>query len=300
MKEYLNPLNKLGLGTAAIAQGGDKSGYHLGGITENEANTLLSYLYERGIYLWDCAPVYGLGSSEQRIGSFFKSKGSEARQKVFLVSKGGVGWHSSGRINMSNTPAHIDQQLHESLKTLQTEYIDLYMIHWPDPLVDIRRNIEQLARYQEQSKIRFIGLSNTNIQDFKRSEEVCKIDALQFEANYFTYQNYPWIEKLKKERPELLTIAWGLFDKGLLSGRWKTNTSFAKGDYRSLPLFKKDPERVKRHQKVEEFFKLYQNKNDKLTKAQMCVDFNKSLPFVDISLCGSKTIADWNEVLTLK
>ena len=86
---------------------------------------MLGLAFDLGIRLYDTAPIYGFGLSEQRLGNYFKHK----REDVFFISKSGVDWHDSKRVNMTNDPAVTQKMLENSLRDLQSDYIDLYMIH---------------------------------------------------------------------------------------------------------------------------------------------------------------------------
>ena len=75
--------------------------------------------------------------------------------------------------------------LEQSLRDLATDYIDAYFIHWPDARVDIRRAMEVLSRKKQQGVIRFIGLCNTDAEDFIKASEIDEVNILQSEYNIF-------------------------------------------------------------------------------------------------------------------
>lgn len=207
---------------------GEAGGYGFGAIKEGKE--LIDYALELGITVFDTAPVYGLGESEKVLGKELKSK----RESVQIISKSGVSWHSSGRINMTNNPRVTLQMLEASLKRLDTDYIDIYMIHWPDDKVDIRYPLEVLAAAQLQGKIKSIGLCNTHQVDLALARELVKIDYLQSEFNLFNNG----LEKV--DCAEALTMGWGTLDKGILAGSVTRDRSFEKSDARSwAPWWKK-------------------------------------------------------------
>src|SRR5688572_482163 len=127
-------------GCGAIS--GEGGGYGFGPILERDAVNLLNMAFDLGINLYDLAPIYGFGLAEKRLGRAFAKK----REKVFLVSKCGVTWHENKRVNMTNDPIVAEKMLSQTLSHLRTDYVDLYMIHWPDSKLDIRVPMHALSK----------------------------------------------------------------------------------------------------------------------------------------------------------
>jgi aryl-alcohol dehydrogenase-like predicted oxidoreductase len=205
-------ISVIGFGGAAVS--GEGKGYGFGAIEEQAALDLLRCALEHGINLFDTAPIYGFGVSEQRIGKAFQTK----REQVFLVSKCGVTWDEQKRVGIDNNPATTQKMLEGSLRDLKTDYLDLYLIHWPDPKVDIRRPMEVLARAKDQKKIRAIGLSNTHPDDLAKALEVAPIDAIQGAFNLFENYARDTLFPLLDERG-IGFMSYGTLDKGILTGR---------------------------------------------------------------------------------
>ena len=88
---------KLGFGGAAIS--GEGGGYGFGKISEKEAIDLLKFSHDKGIRVYDTAPIYGFGVSENRIGKAFHTQ-----EDLFIISKSGVTWNSHRRVDMTNSP----------------------------------------------------------------------------------------------------------------------------------------------------------------------------------------------------
>ena len=169
------------------------------------------------------------------MGKAFKA----IREKVFLISKSGVSWHSTKRVNMTNDPKETQKMLENSLRDLQSEYIDLYMIHWPDANVDIRRPMEVLAKAKLEGKIKHLGLCNTYDEDLARAQEVERIEVVQGELNLFNHEVVDRMFPLLGEQ-NIEYMGWGTFDKGILTGRVKKGRTYDKSDARSwAPWWKK-------------------------------------------------------------
>ena len=216
----------IGFGGAAIS--GEGRGYGFGAISEDASIALCHRCIDAGINLFDTAPVYGFGTSEQRLGKALLGR----RDDVFLVSKSGITWDDNKRMHVTNEPDVASRMLEQSLRDLRTEYLDLYLVHWPDKDVDIRRPVEALRKAQEQGKIRFIGLSNTNPDDLTKAMEVAEIAVLQSELSLFHRGPVDDLYPMAREH-DLGFMTWGTLDKGILTGRVTRERTFDRHDLRS-------------------------------------------------------------------
>ena len=195
-------------GGAALS--GKEGGYGFGDISSQAAIDLLHAAYERGVRLFDSAPIYGFGESERRIGKAFRRV-----EDIFLISKSGVTWNESRRVDVSNDPNLARKMLEQSLRDFNRDVIDLYMIHWPDDKVDIRRTLEVYLKAKEEGKIRHIGLCNTSLEDLQKAREVAPIDYIQSEFHLFC----PELPNIFPHLGDAIFMSWGTLDKGILTGR---------------------------------------------------------------------------------
>ena len=160
-------VSRIGLGTWAI--GGSMWG---GSDSETSIQTVLT-AFELGINLIDTAPAYGAGLSEQIVGRAIAESGARAR----LVIATKVGLESTdGNVRRNSTRNAIIQEIEDSLRRMQTDYIDIYQVHWPDPLVPIEETAAALDHLYRQGKIRAIGVSNYSIEQinlFRAAAPAC-------------------------------------------------------------------------------------------------------------------------------
>lgn len=219
-------VSRIGFGGASIS--GEGKGYGFGAISTEESIRLIRHAYDLGINLFDTAPIYGFGESEKRIGVAVKS----FRDKVTIVSKSGVHWHDNGRVDMNNDPKITHKMLEDSLRRLDSDYIDLYMVHWPDEKWDIRYPLEVIHKAQATGKVKYIGLCNTTVDDLAKAQEVCKISALQCEHNLFTQAKFNELAE-SMAKMDLGFMSWGSLDKGILTGRVVKDRKYDKEDARS-------------------------------------------------------------------
>lgn len=281
--EFLNQ-HSIAFGGAALS--GTGGGYGFGEINDSEG--LLKTAFDHGIRVFDTAPIYGFGLSEKRIGKAF----SKVRDQVFVISKGGITWDQNKRVDLNNSPQVMQKMLDQSLRDLNFDYIDMYMIHWPDPRVDIRKPMEFLSKEKKKGKILHIGLCNTNPEDLQRALEIDNVDLIQSELNIFTQNAYKNIESYLDEIP---FMSWGTLDKGIISGKVKADSKFEKIDARSwAPWWKKSNKDIK-ISKMEKIEELLTKKGH--TGLELALAYNLSFSGVKNILCGIKSIDQLKSIL---
>lgn len=279
-------------GAALSAEGG---GYGFG-VGEDKPEDILAYAFDRGVSLFDTAPIYGFGRSEEVLAPFIKDK----REKLRVITKSGVTWNSSKRVDMTNEPKVLTEMLVNSLRRLNTDYIDLYMIHWPDSKVDIRKPLEELMKHKESDKVLEIGLCNTHVEDLKKAEEICDIKVVQSQMNIFE-QPPEDVQKYLLEK-NVSFMGWGAFDKGILTGR-VTKEREQKKDYDSSDCRKSAPwwnqADVLRKVEVAKELSAWGEKKE-LSLKEVALGFIHTHSFANQILLGAKSLKDWKEVLDLK
>ena len=269
----------LAFGGAAIS--GEGGGYGFGEISEKDAIELLHVAYESGIKIFDTAPIYGFGLSEKRIGKAFKKN----RDDIFIVSKSGVTWDQNKRVDMTNDPIVTQKMLEQSLRDLDMDYIDLFMIHWPDPRVDIRRPMEILSKAQNLGKIKHIGLCNTNPEELNLAMEIARVEVAQSEFNFF--QNsiseslFPLLTK-----HNMSFMSWGTLDKGILTGRVDEKRKFDESDCRSWAPWWKNADNKSKFLAMKKIWPILDSHHH--TGLELALGFNLSFPEVSVALCGAR------------
>lgn len=270
---------RLAFGGAAIS--GEGGGYGFGDISEGDAINLLHRARDLGVQIFDSAPIYGFGLSEQRMGKAFKQQ----REKVFIVSKSGVTWHENKRVDMNNDPKIARKMLEQSLRDLQSDYIDLYMVHWPDSRVDIRKTLEVFAQAKHEGKIKHIGLCNTTVDELEKAAEVEHVEVVQSEFNFFqrkaAEELFPYLNEKK-----ISFMSWGTLDKGILTGRVDEKRTFDKSDCRSWAPWWKNADNASKFKTMKALWPhLDTHRHNGL---ELALAFNLSYPEVDVALCGAK------------
>lgn len=221
--------SKIGLGTWAIG------GWMWGGTDEAEAIRTIQSAVERGITLIDTAPAYGFGRSEEIVGKALAEGG--LRSRAILATKMGLSWRD-GRPYRDASPERIQAELEASLARLRTDVIDIYQVHWPDPLVPIDETAAALGELHRRGRIRAIGVSNFNVKQLDAFARIAPIHCVQPPWNLFErdVERYvlPWAEK-----HGVTVLAYGALCRGLLSGRMTPTSTFDGDDLRNAdPKFK--------------------------------------------------------------
>jgi len=167
-------LTPIGFGAWAI--GGGNWEFAWGAQDDNESIEAIHRALEVGINWIDTAAIYGLGHSEEVIGRALKDW-SGARPLIF--TKCSMRWHSDRTIYRSLKAKSLREELEASLRRLNVETIDLYQIHWPNPEDEIEEGWETLARFREEGKVRWIGVSNFSVAQMERVMKIAPITSLQ-------------------------------------------------------------------------------------------------------------------------
>jgi aryl-alcohol dehydrogenase-like predicted oxidoreductase len=167
-------LTSIGFGAWAI--GGGNWEFAWGPQDDDESIGAIHRALDLGINWIDTAAIYGLGHSEEIVGRALKSWSGE---KPLVFTKCSMRWHQDHSIYRSLKAGSLAEELEGSLKRLGVETIDLYQIHWPNPEEEIEEGWEALARFKEQGKIRWIGVSNFSTEQMKRAQKIAPIASLQ-------------------------------------------------------------------------------------------------------------------------
>jgi aryl-alcohol dehydrogenase-like predicted oxidoreductase len=217
-------VSRVALGTWAMG------GWMWGGTDENASVATIRAALEQGINLIDTAPIYGFGVSEEIVGQALGAAGLRAH--AVIATK--VGLESrDGKVYRNATRARIMEEIDESLRRLRTDYIDIYQVHWPDPLVPIEETAEAMRTLYEQGKIRAVGVSNFSVAQMERFRQVAPLHVLQSPYNLF--ERAIEAEVLPYCRANnIATLGYGALCRGLLSGRMRPDTTFQGDDLRRI------------------------------------------------------------------
>jgi aryl-alcohol dehydrogenase-like predicted oxidoreductase len=215
-------ISRVGLGTWVIG------GWMWGGTDEDESIRTIHGAVERGINLIDTAPAYGFGRSEEIVGRVIADR--SLRSRVVIATKTGLEWND-GKVFRNASRDRILRGATDSLRRLRTDYIDIYQVHWPDPLVPIEETAEAMQTLFEQDKIRAIGVSNFSVPQIERFRRVAKLHVVQPPYNLFERDIEDELLPYCR-RSDLATLTYGALCRGLLSGKLQEDAHFEGDDLR--------------------------------------------------------------------
>lgn len=207
-------------------------GYGWGNVQESELLDAISEALDKGVNFFDTADTYGLGQSERTL-----AKGlGERRKNVVIESKFGVRV-GGGKTVYDNSPEYIQTALEESLRRLNTDYIDIYTIHYRDGKTPIADVIGKLDELKAAGKIRHYGLSNIHGNEADKlipyaEKFVCCQDEFSLacrknEADLFSLQS----------KFHVTPMTWGSLGQGILTGKYGADVKFGADDRRSREIY---------------------------------------------------------------
>jgi aryl-alcohol dehydrogenase-like predicted oxidoreductase len=217
-------VSRVGLGTWAIG------GWMWGGTDEEESVRTILAAVERGINLIDTAPAYGFGRSEEIVGRAIADH--NLRSRVVIATKTGLEW-KDGNVFRNASRERILREVDDSRRRLRTDYIDIYQVHWPDPLVPVEETAEAMQSLFEQGKIRAIGVSNFSVAQIERFRRVAQLHVVQPPYNLFEREIEDELLPYCRQAG-LATLTYGALCRGLLSGNLQEDAHFSGDDLRLM------------------------------------------------------------------
>jgi len=166
-------LTSIGFGAWAI--GGGNWEFAWGPQDDNDSINAIHRALDLGVNWIDTAAIYGLGHSEEVVAKALKT----TSHKPYVFTKCSMRWNDDRSIYRSLKAKSLEEELHNSLRRLRRDTIDLYQIHWPNPEEEIEEGWAALAKFKEQGKVRYIGVSNFNVEQMKKAQKIAPITSLQ-------------------------------------------------------------------------------------------------------------------------
>lgn len=197
-----------------------------GKVDSKEAVCAVRTMLEQGVNIIDTAPFYGCGAAETLVGQAI----ADVRDKVLLVTKGGVLWDESGAPSKKADYDTIVAGCNDSLKRLGTDYIDLFLIHWHDDVTPMSEIMRALGDLRKAGKIRFAGASNFSQEQIEACRKYGSFDVLQQPYSMVQRVFGPLLQWAHAQG--IGTMSYGSLGAGILTGSIRTLPKFEPDDMR--------------------------------------------------------------------
>lgn len=285
--------------------------------SKDEAFKIMDKAYDRGINFFDTAEIYPVppkksyeGTTEKFVGEWLKTKDRDSIILATKVSGASAGWfvpctrHGLTAIDSF----HIKKAIEGSLKRLDTDYIDLYQMHWPDPIVPIEESLRAFDDLVKEGKVRYIGTSNDSAYGLTKANETAKYNKLtRFQSiqNNFSLLNPRFLDELstvcKKENISLLPYSpigggmlsgkynSGLFPEGCRFTAYKNNSSARVRAMTDRFVNDKTIEATKRYMVLA--------KEYGISPVTLAVAYSKHFDFVASTIIGARELGQLDESL---
>jgi aryl-alcohol dehydrogenase-like predicted oxidoreductase len=216
-----------GLQVSTIGFGCWEIGGTYGQIDEGQFQRAVLQAIEAGINCFDTAEAYGMGVSEQALARALGAR----RREVILVTKFGVGYDEMPN-RRDSSRQRVMASIDKSLQRLQTDYVDVYLVHWPDvntPFDETMRALDDIVR---QGKARYIGVSNFRLGQLEACMQLRRVDVVQYGWNMvdrrMASEIFPYCAA-----QQIGVMAYGSLAYGMLTGTFTADMQFEESDWRS-------------------------------------------------------------------
>jgi aryl-alcohol dehydrogenase-like predicted oxidoreductase len=166
-------ITPIGFGSWAVGGGGYQ--FSWGPQDDEQSIVAIRHALDLGINWIDTAAVYGLGHAEEVVARALKGRS----ERPYIFTKCTRIWNDRGEISGSLKAQSIRHECENSLRRLQTDVIDLYQVHWPNPEPDIEEGWSAMAELKKEGKVRNIGVSNFHVSQMRRAMKIAPISSLQ-------------------------------------------------------------------------------------------------------------------------
>ncbi len=294
--EY-RPFGQTGIQISAIGFGCWEIGGGYGSIEESDFIRAVNRALDLGINSFDTAEAYGMGASER---SLAKALGNRRKEAV-ITTKFGIGYKGFPNYRDSSRN-RVMTQIEKALANLNTDYVDVFMVHWPDRNTPFEETMRALDDVVKQGKARAVAVSNFKLEELERCMKARRVDVVQYCWNMLDrrMQNdiYPYCQKNGIGVMAYVSLAYGV-----LSGTFSVEMNFDENDWRSrrgnlggINLFQHlfGPEQFARNLRAVEELKAMAKRYGK-TLPQLALRWTTSNPVISTALVGCRNEKEVND-----
>jgi aryl-alcohol dehydrogenase-like predicted oxidoreductase len=276
-------LGRSGLNVSRIAFGTWQLGGDWGATDEGAALGAIRHAYDRGVNFFDTAQGYGFGASEQLLAKAIKGY---PREDVVIATKGGLRSLGGAQVERDASADAIRQGVDDSLRALETDYIDLLQVHWPDPKTPFDETAGALGELVAAGKVRHVGVSNFSAEQMDQFSATLPVETLQPPYHLF-HRDIEEAILPYAQAHDVGVLVYGPLAHGLLSGHLRADTRFSDDDWRSKSRdFQGDPFATN----LRVVAALQQFANDELgvPVSRLAVAWTLANPAVQVAIIGTR------------
>jgi hypothetical protein len=284
-------LGRSGLTVSRIAFGTWQLGGDWGATDEKSATAAIRQAADNGVTFFDTAQAYGFGASERLLAEGLRGR---PREDLVIATKGGLRPGGAGLVRDAGAE-WIRKGVDESLRALDTDYIDLYQIHWPDPRTPFAETADELAKLVADDKIRHVGVSNFSAGQMEAFSATLPVETVQ--PPYHLFRRAIESDVLPYAAAhDIGVLVYGPLAHGLLGGHLQPNTRFAAGDWRAASdVFR--GEAFARNLAVVADLQHFARNELGITLGQLAVAWTLAHPAVDVAIVGTRNPGHVDEAL---
>jgi aryl-alcohol dehydrogenase-like predicted oxidoreductase len=274
-------ITPIGFGAWAIGGGGWAFGW--GAQDDQESMEAIARALDLGVNWIDTAAIYGLGHSEEVVAKALKGRSS----RPYIFTKCSMIWDEKGEIGRSLKADSVRREVEASLRRLDIETIDLYQIHWPNPESEIEEGWTTLSKLKDEGKVRYIGVSNFNVEQLKRIQKIAPVTSLQPPYSLVKPDVEKEILPFCKEN-NIGVIVYSPMQSGLLTGKMTSDrvANLPDDDWRKNSSEFQEP-RLSRNLKLVEVLQHIGKQHDR-SPGEVAIAWTLNNPAVTAAIVGAR------------
>ncbi|BAY73979.1 aldo/keto reductase [Nostoc linckia NIES-25] len=271
------------IGFGAWAIGGGDWTFGWGAQDDEESIAAINRALDLGVNWIDTAAIYGLGHSEEVVAKALKGRSD----RPYIFTKCSMIWDEKGKIGNSLKADSIRREVEASLRRLDIETIDLYQIHWPNPDAEIEEGWTTLSKLKDEGKVRYIGVSNFNVQQLQRAQKIAPVTSLQPPYSLVKPNVEKEILPFCKEN-NIGVIVYSPMQSGLLTGKMTPErvANFPDDDWRKNSSEFQEP-RLSRNLKLVEVLKNIGEQHGR-SPGEVAIAWTLNNPAVTAAIVGGR------------
>jgi aryl-alcohol dehydrogenase-like predicted oxidoreductase len=250
----------------------------------------IQHAADQGVSFFDTAQAYGFGASERLLAEALRGR---SRDELVIATKGGLR-RSGPDVVRDASAQQIVSGVDDSLRALATDYVDLYQVHWPDPVTPFEETAAALAKLVTEGKVRHVGVSNFDTAQVAAFSAFLPVETLQPPYSLFRRDVERELLPYTVEH-DIGVLVYGPLAHGLMSGNLGPATRFADSDWRSTSAIFQGQDFERNLAVVTELGELARREH--ITLGQLAIAWTLANPAVHVAIVGMRDLRHVDEAI---